>query len=483
MPRIKNKSVKKNITKKIKVKKEKTNKKSVVKEKVQNPTVLQLNKKNKKSPQLVRGMKDIVPPNSSDWVKMYRTADAITEAYNFSFFESPILEEAVLFARTLGKSSDVVSKEMYVFEDRDGNKLALRPEATASAARSYLTSGMVNMSQPVKLWYYGPMFRHDRPQAGRYRQFHQFGCESFGVHDASLDAEVITVAYNFIKDLGIETTVHINSIGTPEERAKYIVELVGYLRSKRSYLSEESKKRITKNPLRVLDSKEQQDIEAMEDAPQIVDWLSENSKQYFMNVLEYLDEVEVPYVLKPTLVRGLDYYTDTVFEIFADSNEPLASQGALGAGGRYDLLVEELGGQPTPGVGFSIGLERVLLEIKSKREKEKQNLEEGQKMSIKKGKKELFFAHLGEPSRKRTLALIEELRRAGITVRHCLGKVSLKGQLELADKFQVTHSIILGQKELQDGTIIIRDMESGIQEIVDQKKIKKEVSKILGIAY
>ncbi len=432
-------------------------------------------KRTKKTPQLVRGMKDILPPESAMWQKLYRTAEDISEAYNFGYFQTPILEEASLFSRTLGRSSDVVSKEMYVFEDKDGSKLALRPELTAATARSYITQGMLDRSQPVKLWYYGPMFRHDRPQAGRYRQFHQFGCETLGVRDAAVDAELIVVAYNFLRDLGIESNVFVNSIGTPADRERYIVELVGYLRSKRSYLSDESKKRITKNPLRILDSKDENDQIVIEDAPQIIDWLSDDSKNHFMKVLEYLDEADVPYVLKPTLVRGLDYYTDTVFELFA-TDEKIKTKLALGGGGRYDLLVEQLGGQPTAGSGFSIGLERVLLALE---EKNRRTEDEPEEDALPTGPS-LYFAHLGEQARKRGLGIIESLRREGVTLRHNFGKSSLKSQLELADKFKATHAVILGQKELQDNTIIIRDMSSGIQEIIDQKKLKKEIEKILG---
>lgn len=426
--------------------------------------------KTKKVPELVRGMKDITPREGAYWLQMNHAAEKIAEAYNFQFIETPIVEEAALFVRTIGRGTDVVDKEMYIFDDRDGTKLALRPEATASVARSYIAHGMHTLPQPVKMWYNGPMFRHDRPQAGRYRQFHQFACETIGEHDPAIDAELIVTAYNFLRDLGVETQVHINSIGTPEDRERYLVELLGYLRSKRTYLSEESKKRMAKNPLRILDSKEEEDQLVIEEAPQILDWLSEQSKQYFMKVLEYLDDMEVPYVLTPRLVRGLDYYTDTVFE-FYQIDEDMKSQSALGGGGRYNLLIQELGGHPTPAAGFALGLERVLHAMKKG--------EQGDNAIEKKSP--IFFAHLGEPARRRTLYLIEQLRREGIVLYHNISKPSLKSQLELANKHGASHALILGQKELQDGTIIIRDMASGIQEIVDQKKIGREVRKIMGL--
>lgn len=426
-------------------------------------------KKKKRIPQTVRGMKDILPQDGKLWRHMRAVADSITNAYNFEFVETPIVEEALLFSRTIGRSTDIVSKEMYAFEDKDGSKLALRPEGTASIVRSYLNNGMLTLPQPVSMWYYGPMFRHERPQSGRYRQFHQFGCEIIGNKDAVADAQLIVMGYNFYKDLQIETNVLINSIGTPDDRERYIVELVGYLRSKRSYLSEESRKKISKNPLRILDSKDPQDQEVVAEAPQIIDWLSEKSKTYFMKVLEYLDELDIPYVLKPTLVRGLDYYTDTVFE-FVDANNTVKGLGSLGGGGRYNLLIEQLGGEPTPASGMAVGLDRVALILKKK-------IEKGE-FTPDTGKLKLYFAHLGEPAKRRALYLIEELRRAGIAVNHHLGKPSLKAQLEQANKAEVSHALILGQKEMQDDTIIIRDMSSGIQEMVDQKKIVREIEKL-----
>ncbi len=426
---------------------------------------------------LLRGMKDILPKDQYFWKKMYHTAEDVCDAYGYGYIETPILEDASLFVKSIGRGTDVVDKEMYVFEDRDGSKVGMRPEFTAGVVRSYISHGMLSLPQPTKVWCWGPLFRHDRPQAGRYRQFHSFGCENFGVHDPAMDAETISVAYNFLLDLGIKTNIHINSIGTLEDRQNYIIELVGYLRTKRSYLCENCRKRISKNPLRVLDCKEESCQTVIEEAPQIIDWLSEASKNYFMKVLEYLDEMEIPYVLKSTLVRGLDYYTETVFEIYTEESEegsPSFSEGgqsALGGGGRYDLLVEELGGQATPACGFGIGLERVVLAWRKQ-------IEEG-KMEIEDVNSKIFLAQLGEQARMKSLKIIENLRQEGIIVGHNLGKTALKAQLEIADKQKSAYCLILGQKEVQDKTIIIRDMESGIQEIVDQKKLKTELDKKL----
>lgn len=426
--------------------------------------------KGAKTPSLLRGMKDIIPKDEVYWRTMYHKADSITNAYGFGFIETPALEEASLFNRAIGKDTDVIEKEMYVFEDRDGTKVALRPEWTAGIVRAYLSHGMQTWPQPIKVWSYGAVFRHDRPQAGRFRQFHQFGCETIGERHPSVDAELIVVAYNFLKELGIKTNVHINSIGNAQDRQNYTVELTGYLRSKRSYLCENCKKRITKNPLRVLDCKVEQCVPVVEEAPKIIDWLSEDSKSYFTKVLECLDELQVPYMLQPTLVRGLDYYSDTVFE-FYEEKEGEKSQNALGGGGRYDGLIEQLGGVATPASGFALGLERVMSILRAQ--------ESSKDILLEKEWSGIFFAQLGEHARFRTLNLIEQMRNQEIIVRHNLAKFSLKSQLEIANKLGATHTLILGQKEVHDGTIIIRDMDSGNQEIVDQNKVIADIKKLM----
>ncbi|MFA5211509.1 MAG: histidine--tRNA ligase [Patescibacteria group bacterium] len=428
----------------------------------------------------LRGMKDLLPKSGKMFMDIFHAAENVADAYGFSYAETPILEQASLFIRSIGKGTDVIDKEMYVFEDKDGTKVCLRPEATASFARTYINHGLQTVPQPVKVWYWGQMFRHDRPQQGRYRQFHQFGCESFGVNNPVVDAELVAVAYNTLKDLGINAFVKINSIGSITDRENYLVELVGYLRSKRSYLSEESKKKIVKNPLRILDSKEEQDIEVIAEAPQILDWLNEENRKYFMKVLEYLDEAGIPYVLTPTLVRGLDYYTDTVFELFEEVKDETEknenSEIALGGGGRYNGLVSQLGGPETPAAGFALGIERILNILEKKAEEEmKQNQEKSNKHRV----DALFLAQLGEQASKKALNIIEKLRKNNFKVYHNLAKTSLKAQLELADKAEVKYTLILGQKEVQDGTIIVRDMESGIQEIIDQNKIVHHAQKIL----
>ncbi|OGL96135.1 histidine--tRNA ligase [Candidatus Uhrbacteria bacterium RIFOXYB12_FULL_58_10] len=417
-------------------------------------------KKGKGPPELLRGFRDVLPEEQGRWAMARDKVRALAEAYSFDRIELPILERADLFQRTLGKQTDVIEKEMYAFEDPSGDLVAMRPEATASVARAYVNHGMLNLPQPVKLWYEGPMFRHDRPQAGRFRQFNQFGFESLGVPDPIVDAQLILIASRIFQELGVDVTIQINSIGTPESRQSYLAELTSYFRPHRNKLSEDDKRRLQKNPLRLLDSKDPALAELLGGAPQIVDWLDEDSKQHFMKVLEYLDEVGVTYQLNPHLVRGLDYYTRTVFEIWEAGDEGERSQNALGGGGRYDGLVELIGGRPTPACGFAIGMERIVKAMADRNV----NPEPRQKPLI-------FFAQLGDAARRVGLRLFEEFRAAGIPVAEAFGKNALKTQLDVANKLDVSYALLLGQKEVLDGTIIVRDMESGAQEIVDSAKI------------
>lgn len=433
------------------------------------PVVEVPKKKIKAAPELLRGFRDILPEDQPRWDLVRDTVRELANAYSFGRIELPILERTDLFIRTVGKQTDIVEKEMYAFEDASGDKVALRPEATASIARAYINHGMLNLPQPVKMWYWGPMFRHDRPQAGRYRQFNQFGFEVIGVEDPIVDAQLIIIATQIFRDLGIDITVQINSIGTPEMRQAYLAELVSYFRPFRSQLSDDDKRRLQKNPLRILDSKDPAVQELLAGAPQIIDWLSEPAKQHFMKVLEFLDEMEVPYVLNPHLVRGLDYYTHTVFEIWEAGDEGERAQNALGGGGRYDQLIEILGGRPeTPACGFAVGVERV---VKTLAKKGIANESKNQP--------KVFFAQLGDAARRQGLKIFEDFRKAGIPVAEAFGKSALKAQLEVANKHNVAITLILGQKEVLDGTIIIRDMELGAQEIVDVGKIVDLVKKRL----
>jgi len=432
------------------------------------PQVNQVVKISKKPPQTLRGFKDILPGEQKYWELIREKVKRFAFDYGFGRIDLPVLEETGLFVRSVGKDTDIVDKELFSFDDRGGDNVSMRPEATASVARSYINHGMLNLPQPIKVFYQGPMFRYDRPQSGRYRQFNQFGFEAIGDIHPVLDSQMIIMSYKFFEELNIPVNIQINSIGCLDCRKEYIVQLVNYYKTQKSDLCDNCKNRLTKNPLRLLDCKEEKCNAITEDAPQIVDWLCDECKNHFVKVLEFIDEVEVPYHLNPTLVRGLDYYTKTVFEIWPESSDKKA-QNALGGGGRYDNLVEMLGGRPTPAVGMSIGIERAILKIKE--------------LEIEVPEQEapdIFIAQLGEAAKRKCLGLYETLRKEGMKIAESFSKDGLKDQLEVADKLGVKYTLILGQKELSEETILLRDMEGGVQETLNYSKVIKEIKKRLG---
>ncbi len=431
-------------------------------------------KKSAQPIQLVRGMRDLLPVDQPHWDRVNKVIESVARAYAYDRMETPMIEDHALFLRGVGKLTDIVEKELFTWESAGGEQIALRPEGTAPAIRAYIQHGLWNQPQPVKLWYQGPMFRYDRPQAGRFRQFFQAGFECIGEADAVVDAQLIIISWNILKALDLEAVVRVNSLGTPESRANYKAALVSYFRSKKNRLSEDDKRRLLKNPLRVLDSKDPAMQELKAEAPQIVDWLDEDSKAHFTHVLEYLDEVGVRYELDPYLVRGLDYYTKTVFEWYADSAETELAQSALGGGGRYDGLVEVLGGHPAPAAGFALGLDRIVSRLK---ERDKNAPFVPASMAS----VDIFLAQLGEVGRKKALALFEEFRRAGILIGEAFAKSSIKSQMEIANRRGAKWAVVIGQKEVLDGTAIIRDMDAGTQEIVDVKKVVHAVKKKLGL--
>jgi histidyl-tRNA synthetase len=437
-------------------------------------------KKNKRYSRL-RGMKDILFQDQKYWKLLTDKAVGLAGYYGFQKIDTPILERVDLYERSTGKDTDIVSKEMYSFADKSGDKVALRPEATPGLVRAYIEHGMFNLPQPVKMLFVGPLFRHEKPQSGRYRQHTQFDVEMFGEESPVADAQIVHLAYSFFSELQINIQVQINSIGCPECRQEYIKKLSEYYkeRGKRSKLCNDCRRRFTKNPLRLLDCKEESCQEIRAEAPQIVDYLCDSCREHFIKVLEYLDDLEIAYNLNPFLVRGLDYYNRTVFEIVAineetreeedgEKEDEQSRQTALGGGGRYDNLVEKMGGRPTPACGFGIGLERVILRIKEMNIPLKED-----------EKNHIFLAQLGEQSKRKMMVLFEEMRRAGYRVRQAFTKDGLKPQLEEANRMGAKYCLILGQKELLDGTIIIRDMESGTQEVIDYKKIYSELNKRL----
>ncbi len=459
-------------TKKTTRKSKKTTKKIAKKSKKTTPEKERKRKSSKKEKvgkgiQLLRGMKDILPADQIYWQYLIKKAEQLAAYYGFKRIDTPILEMSSLFKRSIGDTTDVVEKEMYTFTDASGENISLRPEATASICRAYIEHGMINQPQPVKFYYWGPMFRHDRPQSGRYRQFYQFGLETIGEQNPAVDVELILFCHLFFKEIGLDINFEINSIGSPDSRVEYKKNLVAYYRRKKRYLCADCQKRLTKNPLRLLDCKADQCQEYKEEAPQIVDWLDEESRNHFMKVLEYLDGLNIPYNLNPFLVRGLDYYTKTVFEIIPvieDEEEKDKRQNELGGGGRYDGLIELLGGQPIPACGFSLGLERI---ISAMRKKEIEPVIS--KVPL------VFLAQIGEQAKQKSFKLLEDFRKEKVAVFQLFAKDSLKSQLELADKLGIRYVLILGQKEVLEGTILLRDMEGGVQETIDFVKVVSEV--------
>jgi len=412
-------------------------------------------------------MRDILPEDQKYFRYIQKKSDQLLEYYGFERIDTPMVESVDLFLRSVGETSDIMEKEIYTIKTKGGDVLALRPEGTAGVIRAYIENGMNVRPHPVKLSYWGPMFRHDQPQHGRYRQFYQLGIETIGDSSEAVDAELIFLGYKLLDMLGLDNyNVHINSLGDSSCRPGYIKALKDYYKSKLKKLCSNCKNRFKTNILRLLDCKEAECIELAKEAPQTVDFLDDECKSHFKHVLEFLDEAKVPYILNPRLVRGLDYYTRTIFEFLPDEE---GSQSSIGGGGRYDKLVEMLGGSKTPGAGWSIGIDRVILALKEKNI----NIPEGL------SKPKVFLVQLGEAAKRKSLNLYESLRKAGIEAKSSIGRDSIKSQLRIANRLGVRFALIFGQKEALDGTIILREMDTGVQETIPLEKIVDEVKKRL----
>ncbi len=413
-------------------------------------------------------MHDILPEDQIYYEKIYETAKSIAACYGFSRLETPILENSDLFVKSTGSSTDIVQKQMYSLKTKGGDELTLRPEGTPSIVRAYLQNGMANWPQPVKLWYWGPFFRHEKPQAGRFRQFWQLGFEAIGQGGPIVDAQIIQIYFNILKELGLENlAIEINSIGDPVCRPGYRRALASYLRSRENALCADCKRRVKENPLRVLDCKEAKCQAVRAQAPQAVDHLCDECKSHFKETLDYLEEIGLPYRLNPYLVRGLDYYTRTVFEIYQESGND-RTQSALAGGGRYDGLIKMLGGKETPAMGGALGVDRAALAMKAAGIK----FESERKVKV-------FLAQLGGLGKKKSLKLFEELRRAGIETGEAFDRDSLKSQLKAADKYGAKFTLLLGQREAIENQVILRDMESGKQENLKLDTAVAEVKKRL----
>jgi histidyl-tRNA synthetase len=419
--------------------------------------------------QSVKGMHDILPTDQPWWEKVKKATREVADFYNFSRIDTPVLEAAEIFERGVGDATDIVEKQMYVLKTRGGDRLALRPEATAGIVRSYFQHGLSRIGQPVKLYYFGPMFRHEQPQAGRYRQFYQVGFEILGGEDDPVyDAQAILITYRLAEELKIKNlNVQINSIGCKNCRTAHRKKLTDYYKKNVNKICKDCKRRLPVNPLRLLDCKNEKCQEIKTKAPTTIDFLCQPCRSHFRGVLEYLDEVEIPYAINTYLVRGLDYYNRTVFELVAEG-----LNASLGGGGRYDYLGEMLGARKNslPAVGSGLGVERLIETIKL------QGLSAPAKPKVK-----VFLIQIGKPAKKKALSLIENFYKGGVRVIESLGKESLKSQLKLADKEGVDIALILGQREVFEESIIIRDMKSGAQETTPLSKVVETVKKKLKV--
>jgi histidyl-tRNA synthetase len=418
--------------------------------------------------QSLRGMYDILPEMAAQVDYLTGIFKALAEAAGYGQIQTPILEDTSLFARSVGDETDIVSKEMYSFKDRSDTSVTLRPEGTAGIARAYIEHGMGSLPQPVKLYTIGSYFRYDRPQAGRQRQFNQLGVEAFGEAAPSIDAQVIILAERYFRRLRLGgVSLQLNSIGDAACRPAYRKALVEYLSQHESKLPELDRERIKTNPLRVLDSKEAKTKAILVDAPQTLNYLCNDCQAHFAGVLEYLDVLGITYELNPLLVRGLDYYNRTVFEFYGQRE---GAQASLGGGGRYDFLVETLGGTPTPAFGFGLGLERLLLEV-----------EAADVLPVADSSKRVYVASIGEPARVASFRLIEELLNASLSATGSVDRDSIGGQLGRASKLGVPYAIIIGQKEVQEGTVLLRDMTNNAQETMDEKTVVRELQRRFGL--
>jgi histidyl-tRNA synthetase len=413
--------------------------------------------------QALRGTQDILPADAYKWNYMEGVIRDLCRKYGYGEIRTPIFEATELFQRGIGDTTDVVTKEMYTFTDRGGRSCTLRPENTASAVRAYLEHKLYGDQQVHKLFYIGSMFRYDRPQAGRYREFHQFGVEVLGADSPAADAEAISLAYTLFQKLGLKDLVlHINSIGCPKCRPVYRQTLIDYFRASDEPLCEDCRERLEKNPLRVLDCKEDSKKESVKHAPEITDYLCEECREKYEALKKYLTALGIPYEEDPRLVRGLDYYTNTAFEI---QYTPLGAQSAICGGGRYDGLVEEIGGPHTPSVGFAVGLERLLLAL------EMQHLipEPVQTGHV-------YIAALGKDAVAAGMKIQQELRAKGIPTDMDLQGKSLKGQMKQAGKSGAGVTVIIGEDELAKGEAVVKNMDAGTQENISFETVSSYIA-------
>ena len=411
-----------------------------------------------------KGIPEYSPPESAGFLHVRDTLSAAADRAGYGYIELPVFEETGLYARGVGESTDVVSKEMYTFADRGERSVTLRPEGTAGVVRSVIEHGLDRVGLPVKLRYAGPFFRYERPQAGRYRQLQQVGVEAIGADDPALDAEVVAIADEGFRALGLRGyRLELTSLGDADCRPEYRERLQAYLAG--LDLDEATRARAAINPLRVLDDKRQEVRKQMQDAPLLLDHLSEASAAHHAAVLEHLDDLGVAYTVNPRMVRGLDYYTKTTFEFVHDG---LGAQSGIGGGGRYDGLMATLGGQELSGVGWGIGVDRTLLAC---------GVEGLQPWSV--ARVEVFGVPLGDAARRRLVTIAGELRRAGVRVDLAYGGRGLKGSMKSADRSGARYALVLGERDLESGTVGVKDLASGEQRAVPLDSVVTELSSLL----
>ena len=406
-----------------------------------------------------RGTKDALPDMTPHWHRVEKTVREICAIFGYQEIRTPIFEHTELFLRGIGETTDVVQKEMYTFTDRGGRSVTLRPENTAAVVRSYLENKLYSLPQPLKVYYDGPMFRYDRPQAGRLRQFHQFGAEAIGAVGPTVDAEIIALAVQFFRRLGLnELKLLVNSVGCPKCRPIYRTTLQEHLRQSLPQFCGDCQSRFDRNPMRILDCKSEKCQELSQDAPSVSDCLCEECKSHFDGLKALLTVAGIEYTHNPRLVRGLDYYTKTAFEI---QYAPLGAQSAVCGGGRYDGLIEECGGQPTPGIGFAIGLERVLLAL------EKQDL-----LPASDERTDVFVAHIGASTVTLAFSLLCRLRQSGIRSDMDYLERGLKPQMKQANRLQAKVVLVIGDDEAAQGKVMVKNMQTGDQELVALEEIE-----------
>ncbi|MCZ0756781.1 histidine--tRNA ligase [Anoxybacillus sp. J5B_2022] len=403
--------------------------------------------------QIPRGTQDILPGEVEKWQYVEQLARDICRRYNYQEIRTPIFEHTELFLRGVGDSTDIVQKEMYTFEDRGGRSITLRPEGTAAVVRSFVENKMYGQpNQPVKLYYIGPMFRYERPQAGRFRQFVQFGVEALGSNDPAIDAEVIALAMNVYQSLGLKKLkLVINSLGDVESRKAHRQALIDHFQGRITELCEDCQARLEKNPMRILDCKKDRDHELMATAPSILDYLNEESRTYFAKVQTYLTKLGIRFEVDPRLVRGLDYYNHTAFEIMSEA-EGFGAITTLCGGGRYNGLVQEIGGPETAGIGFALSIERLLAALQA----------EGILLPIS-ARIDCYVVALGEKAKEEAVSLVHALRQAGITAEKDYQDRKVKAQLKAADRLQAQYVAILGDDELEKQIINVKNMKTGEQ--------------------